>query len=253
LEWSAAVAKHGLCAAALRLAAVFALRCGDGTTRRGQKNLAEESRLCIRGVQRGIKELLRAGFILRNGKIYSLAYPKHDNPVAFCGSENTTILSPSEDTKTRQSCRKNTTILSQNEESILLLEGKQRSKQVRTPDLQSEFLAAWNEIGAPFGTIRRLTPKRMKALKARARDADWLRDWRAGLEAMKQSDFCRGLKGWTANADWFLREDTLTKLLEGAYGGGAGAGAASGLESDYEDTRRVAREIRAAREGQKNV
>ncbi len=98
-------------------------------------------------------------------------------------------------------------------------------------------------MGAPFGTIRKLTPKRIKALKARAKDTDWLRDWRAGLEAMKQSDFCRGSKGWKANPDWFLREDTLTKLLENAYGNGGGAGG----ETEREAVDRIARELRAAR------
>ena len=41
----------------------------------------------------------------------------------------------------------------------------------------------------------------------------------AALDRVRSSSFCRGQndRGWRADLDWFLRPDTVTKLLEGKY------------------------------------
>jgi len=90
-----------------------------------------------------------------------------------------------------------------------------------SPSLQEELVSEWNQLGKPFPQIRDLTDKRRKAIQARMRKTAWRDGWREALTMMAASDFCTGQndRGWVANIDWFLRPDTVTKLLEGAYNG----------------------------------
>lgn len=85
----------------------------------------------------------------------------------------------------------------------------------------AEFAKAWNGLGAPFPQVRVWTDARKKALKARLADEFFLANWRQGIEAMKRSAFCRGQgrNGWIADLEFFLRPDTVAKLLEGKYSG----------------------------------
>ena len=81
-----------------------------------------------------------------------------------------------------------------------------------------EVAAAWNEI--PGVThIRMMTKKRQAALKSRLADPTWVDDWKDGIERVRNSSFCcgGGDTGWQADIDWFLKPDTLTKILEGKY------------------------------------
>lgn len=87
-----------------------------------------------------------------------------------------------------------------------------------------EFLEAWNAAG--LTRAQKLTTKRLKHLRARSADPDWVANWRAALERAKVLPFCRGQndRGWLADIDWFLRPDTVTKLLEGRYVSAPAAG-----------------------------
>lgn len=82
----------------------------------------------------------------------------------------------------------------------------------------AEFLAAWNAVKAFVG-CRGLAGKRLRALQARARSKDWAESWREALARAAKSPFCTGAndRGWRATIDWFLRPDTLAKILEGHY------------------------------------
>jgi hypothetical protein len=81
-----------------------------------------------------------------------------------------------------------------------------------------EFLTAWNAVPA-FCACKGLTGKRLRSFQARARERDWVNSWRAALEKAGTSPFCRGEneRGWRATADWFLRPDTVNRILEGQY------------------------------------
>jgi len=83
--------------------------------------------------------------------------------------------------------------------------------------LESDILDRWNAAGL-IG-CRLLTPARRKALRARAKSPDWLRDWPAAIEKASRSEFCCGGndRRWRADIDWFLRPDTVTKIMEGKY------------------------------------
>lgn len=103
---------------------------------------------------------------------------------------------------------------------------KPRESAKRTPadagsssssEFENEVVSAWNASGLP--KCSKVTDSRRRALKARSAEADWKANWRAGIERVRSSAFCRGQndRGWKADIDWFLKPDTLTKLLEGKY------------------------------------
>jgi hypothetical protein len=81
-----------------------------------------------------------------------------------------------------------------------------------------DFLDAWNAVQG-FVPARSLEGRRLRAFQARARDTDWLKDWRDALTRAARLPFCLGRndRSWRATVDWFLRPDTVTKILEGAY------------------------------------
>lgn len=85
-----------------------------------------------------------------------------------------------------------------------------------------EFVEAWNGLGRPFAKVSAMTGGRLRHLKARLSEPWWCQNWRNGLTQMRNSEFCRGHsdRGWKAGVDWFLKPDTLPKILEGQYGGG---------------------------------
>jgi len=86
----------------------------------------------------------------------------------------------------------------------------------------SEVMKSWNDFCFLYGfnPIRFITGKRKTALRERLRDNKaFLADFQKALECILQSDFCRGNndRQWTADFDWLMRPDTVTKLLEGKY------------------------------------
>lgn len=83
--------------------------------------------------------------------------------------------------------------------------------------LPEEFLRAWNAAG--LTPCRVLSEGRLKHLRARVANPLWLSSWQDALARARASPFCRGDndRGWRGTVDWFLRPDTVAKLLEGAY------------------------------------
>lgn len=79
-------------------------------------------------------------------------------------------------------------------------------------------IAAWNASKC-FAGVRAMTAGRTKHLRARLRDPFWKEHWRAAIERLTRSDFCTGKndRGWTADIDWFLKPDTVAKIMEGKY------------------------------------
>lgn len=100
-------------------------------------------------------------------------------------------------------------------------EGEGSGEPPTPPPSREEFQSAWNEAAERHGwaTMRAFTEKRATAFRTRCRDPDWCEHWREALAEAEQSPFCCGEndRGWTATPDFFLRPDTLTKLLEGAF------------------------------------
>lgn len=82
----------------------------------------------------------------------------------------------------------------------------------------AEFVGAWN---ATTGQRCVVTAKRKRSLAARTSDEWWVANWRRALESIPSSAFLMGdnARGWRANIDWFLRPDTVARIVEGRYHG----------------------------------
>lgn len=79
--------------------------------------------------------------------------------------------------------------------------------------LMQEFVAA-------FGGQLRASEKRQKAANQRWKDVWWRENWQAALDRGSQSAFlCGDSGGWKISFDWFLRPDSVSKILEGNYDG----------------------------------
>ena len=91
---------------------------------------------------------------------------------------------------------------------------EKRREDIYTPTPNDSFLIAWN---ATSGAIpaRRITGKRQRSLAERFRDPSW--DWQAALAKFPLKCFAAEPGGWQPNIDWFLKPETVGKILEGAY------------------------------------
>jgi len=96
--------------------------------------------------------------------------------------------------------------------------GTDRKGKESLPKEVSVVVDAWNELGRPFAKVLRVGSRRLH-LQRRLDDPWWIEHWREAMAKMKDIPFCRGEndRGWVADMDFFLRPDTVTKILEGKY------------------------------------
>ncbi len=76
---------------------------------------------------------------------------------------------------------------------------------------------SWNASG-PIPCIR-LTDKLRKSARARLKVPWWSENWLPALERLPQCRFLWGEsdRGWKADLEWFLKPDSVQKILEGKY------------------------------------
>jgi hypothetical protein len=138
--------------------------------------------------------------------------PPHDHPMTSPNAKTSTQrLAPQRVASTLEGSHKK----EEKEEK----EEKEKKKEGASDGLTLEnLIEGWNIIEG-VQAVRKITAIRRKAFCARAADPDWLADVPAALERVKASSFCCGRndRSWRADLDWFLRPDTLTKILEGKY------------------------------------
>ena len=91
---------------------------------------------------------------------------------------------------------------------------EEREKAPPSPTL--EVIELWNKT---FSQKCDLTQSRTRALGARMKSPKWAASWKEAIDRASKSRFCRGEndRGWKADLDWFLKPDTVTKILEGKY------------------------------------
>lgn len=91
--------------------------------------------------------------------------------------------------------------------------------QTAAKDPPVDFVNSWNALGKPFSKIESWNAKRKTALRIRMSDAYFAENWKAAIDRMKSSKFCRGEnnRSWIADVGFFLRPDTIAKIMEGKY------------------------------------
>ncbi len=82
--------------------------------------------------------------------------------------------------------------------------------------IESELVVFWN---SSMQQNCQMTEKRRKALALRLKTKGWLENWRSAIGKAAVSDFCLGVndRGWIADLEWFLKPDSVAKLMEGKY------------------------------------
>lgn len=101
----------------------------------------------------------------------------------------------------------------------LELESKPKQGQLlASRSMVNVIVEAWNMID---GVIRcnAITENRRKAIAARMKDQFWKDNWENAIERIRELPCLHGHndKKWRADFDWFVRPDTVTKVIEGKY------------------------------------
>lgn len=80
------------------------------------------------------------------------------------------------------------------------------------------LMTLWNQIPG-VAHCREATEKRSIAFAARRKTFGWVPGLPEALGKVAASSFCQGgsESNWVADIDWFLRPDTVTRILEGKY------------------------------------
>ena len=78
------------------------------------------------------------------------------------------------------------------------------------------ILFAFNEA---VGRKYQLTPKRRTVTLARLKEPFFASNWEAAIAKVASSAFCQGQndRGWQADFEWFIRPDSVTKIMESKY------------------------------------
>jgi len=102
------------------------------------------------------------------------------------------------------------------EETYTETETDQRRESLPLPPIFAEWNAMASEAGIPTANE---TPARKAAIKTRMKDAFFRDNWKAAMDKIPASQFMQGLndRGWKANLDWFLKPDSVTRIMEGKY------------------------------------
>jgi 5-methylcytosine-specific restriction endonuclease McrA len=96
-------------------------------------------------------------------------------------------------------------------------EGKGREEGEGVPPCPSQEIT--QQFNATFGLKCQLTAKRRQQLKVRWGEATWRDSWQSALERAGPSRFLNGdnERGWKIDLEFFLKPDSVTKIIEGKY------------------------------------
>lgn len=82
----------------------------------------------------------------------------------------------------------------------------------------------WNSKSQGMAKCKTLTKKRKETIKVRLQEKPNMEYWEAVIDKMNKSDFCIGKSTpFKATFDWFIKDETHIKVMEGCYDTTAGA------------------------------
>jgi hypothetical protein len=86
------------------------------------------------------------------------------------------------------------------------------------PPSIDNLVLLWNKVPGVVH-CRDINDARRKAYRVRAGNPQWEGSITLAMDKLAQSEFCQGINdsGWRADIDWFLKPDSMTRLLEGRY------------------------------------
>lgn len=97
---------------------------------------------------------------------------------------------------------------------------KERARDQEVTDTSKELRQLWNDLPG-FITCESFGPKRRQALSARLKEEYWRDHWKEALTRIRGNPWMQGdnESGWKAHVEWFLRPETVPKIMEGRYRG----------------------------------
>lgn len=103
------------------------------------------------------------------------------------------------------------------QERAIYRSDKEKEEANASLSAKEEFLDLWNTIAPSPCAL--LVGRRVTAYKTRMSQPYFRDNWRAAIERMRGSDFLQGKnnRGWKATIDWFLKPDSVAKIMEGKY------------------------------------
>ncbi len=114
-------------------------------------------------------------------------------------------------------------------------------------------LDEWNTLAEEISLtkVQKLTEDRKRRLKARLGDCGGIEGWRAALEKIRQSRFCKGQNGsgWKIDFDFLIRESSFVKLMEGNYDERKKCSGNGSLADSFEKVDAVIEELRRRENG----
>ena len=209
---------YGLTASQFRVYCHVARRAGSGGSAfAGVDSMARTCRLHPKTVTRALafltaRQLLAATRRPGRTTVYRLKSISAWSP-SFDGAVSKVPTSPHKPIPDHQS-------QSDTDEGIPI-KGNPKKDSSPVPPYQGEaeeLVDLWNSLkGLP--EITNLSSGRRRALQRRLRETHFKENWRAAIRRVGASSFCtgQGPNGWKANVDWFLRENTVAKIMEGQY------------------------------------
>lgn len=86
------------------------------------------------------------------------------------------------------------------------------------PDGLGNVLDEWNKTSVLKKCLL-LSDKRRRSLQSRLSEPFFQSNWRVAMARIQNSGFCMGQndRGWIASFDWFIRPDSVVKIMEGVY------------------------------------
>lgn len=108
-----------------------------------------------------------------------------------------------------------------------------------------EICLEWNKI-AELPQCQKITPSRLKSIKARLGEPYFVANWKTALAKIKDSPFCCGdnERGWKASFDWFLKPDSCVKVMEGKYDKATSQPTKSGGQATWKKIQDLENEIK---------
>jgi len=99
---------------------------------------------------------------------------------------------------------------------------KRKPKKVTlNKKMEEKVMEQWNSMSPPFSKIQTMSPDRKRHLRNRLSDEWWKDNWSMAMEmlnALPNNSWYKGNndKKWVATFDWFLRPQSVVKLIEEA-------------------------------------
>lgn len=110
----------------------------------------------------------------------------------------------------------------------------------KEPTQSDVFVSVWNALPSPpFAHIRQMSPARCEALRARMKEEFWAANWRGGIAMLPTQKYASGQGdgGWVLDVDFFLKPNSLTKIIEGKYANAGNGKTADALHSQIDPER----------------